>query len=183
MASHLFLPSPCCRARLGKRTGYSDRQGNPTYVDAFGDVVMSTTLCHDTWRTRHDDVQRALVAKSYESRIEVDAEVLGLFRDQIPEQALEQGEALETSRQRNGCIPDLRLGLQVSLDPRPPGYYPRPGRRPAVSQAGQPDHAPPDTVPPPPRRNPTGDISRYLAELKIIGAGPTRYPRGLASSV
>ena len=73
--------------------GYSDRQGNPTYVDAFGDVVMSTTLCHDTWKTCHNDVQRALEAKAYTAPIKVDAEVLGLFEDQIPEPALKQGKA------------------------------------------------------------------------------------------
>ena len=33
-----------------------------------------------------------------------------------------------------------------------------------------------------PRTLPTGGITRSLAELKIIGAGPSRYPRGLASS-
>ena len=73
-------------------------------VDAFGDVVMCTSLCYDTWRTRHNDVQRALVAKAHEARVEVDAEVLGLFRDTIPDQALEAGGQLETPRQRNGCI-------------------------------------------------------------------------------
>ena len=151
-------------------------------MDAFGDVVMSATLCHDTWRVRHNDIQRALVAKSYEARVEVDAEVLGLFKEQIPDQALEQGGALETTRQRNGCIPDLRLGLQVSLDPRPPDYHPRPGRRPAVLQAGQPDPAPPEPAPVLVSRAPTGETCRYLAELKVIGAGLTRYPRGLASS-
>ena len=104
-----------------RKTKVSDRQGNPTYVDAFGDVVMSTTLCHDTWRACHNDVQRALEAKAYTAPIQVDAKVLGLFEDQIPEPALKQWEAMETSKQRNGCIPDLRLWLQVSLDPRPPG--------------------------------------------------------------
>ena len=28
---------------------------------------------------------------------------------------------------------------------------------------------------------PNGQTSRYLTELKVIGAGPSRYPRGLAS--
>ena len=32
------------------------------------------------------------------------------------------------------------------------------------------------------RMAPTGEVDRYLAELKVISAGPTRYPRGLASS-
>ena len=176
MASHLFLPSPVCQGRLGQPTGYKDRQGNPTYVDTFGDVVMSTTLCHDTWRTRHNDIQRALVSKAYEARVEVDAEVIGLFRDLIPAEAFGPGGELETQRQRNGCIPDLRLGLQVPLDPRPQGYYPRLGRRPA---------APPsevETASLPPRPLPSGLTKRFLAELKAMGAGSSRYPRGQANS-
>ena len=69
----------------------------------------------------------------------------------------------------------------MSLDPRPADYHPRPGRRPAVAQPGQPD--PPVAPPIPiPRIIPTGDVTRSLAELKVIGAGPSRYPRGLASS-
>ena len=181
MASHLFLPSPACQGLLGKPTGYNDRQGNPTYVDTFGDVVMTATLCHDTWRTRHNDVQRAFVAKAHEARVEVDAEVLGLFRDLIPDQALGPGGELETVRKRNGCIPDLRLGFQVALNPRPADYIPQPGRRPALPQPGQPD---PEPLPNPLAANrvPTGETNRFLAELKCISAGPTRYPRGLASS-
>ena len=181
MASHLFMPSPTCQSHIGQPTGYVDRQGNPTLVDAFGDVVMSTTLCHDTWRTRHNDVQRALVSKAYEARVEVDAEVIGLFRDVIPDQAFGQGGQLETARQRNGCIPDLQLGFQVALDPRPADFHPPVGRRPAVPQPGQPD-APPAPVLHGRRAAPTGQITRYLAELKVIGAGPSRYPRGLACS-
>ena len=176
MASHLFLPSPACQSHLGQPTGYVDRQGNPTIVDPHGDVVMSTSLCHDTWRTRHNDVQRALVAKAYEARVEVEAEVIGLFRQQIPEQAFNQGGELESCRQRNGCIPDLLLGFPVPLDPRPGDYRPRPGRRPG-------HRVEPEPAPPAPRRQaPTGEMSRSLAELKCISAGPTRYPRGLPSS-
>ena len=75
-----------------------------------------------------------------------------------------------------------RLGLQVALDPRPADYTPQQGRRPAPPQPGQPD---PELLPPAPRaanQAPTGETKRFLAELKCISAGPTRYPRGLASS-
>ena len=85
---------------------------------------MSTTLCHDTWRTRHNDIQRAVVSKAHEARVEVDAEVIGLFRDIIPAEAFGPGGELETQTQRNGCIPDLRLGLQTLLEPRPKDCYP-----------------------------------------------------------
>ena len=125
-------------------------------------------------------MQRALVAKAFEARVEVDAEVIGLFRDVIPDQAFGEGGELAATRQRNGCIPDLQLGFQVMLDPRPADYQPQPGRRPAVPQPGQPD-PPPAPQPQGQRVLPNGQTSRYLAELKVIGAGPSRYPRGLAS--
>ena len=124
------------------------------------------------------------MAKAYEARVEVEAEVIGLFRDLIPAEAMGPGGELETGRQRNGCIPDLQLGFQVSLDHRPKNYHPPLGRRPAVPQAGQPDpvQAAPHLSARAPRIAPTGEISRYLAELKCMGAGPSRYPRGQASS-
>ena len=71
---------------------YNDRQGNPTVVDVFDDVVMCTSLCFDTWRIRHNNVQRALIAKAYEATLEVEAELLGLFRDTISDQALGTGD-------------------------------------------------------------------------------------------
>ena len=108
--------------------------------------------------------------------------VLGLFQDLIPDQALGPGGQLETPRQRNGYIPDFRLGFQVSLKSRPVDYYPPSGRRLAVPQTGQPDPLPPAAARPAPRMAPTGETTRFLAELKIISAGPSRYPRGLASS-
>ena len=103
------------------------------------------------------------------------------FSNLLPDQALGPGGELETTRQRNGCIPDLRLGFPVQLDPRPADYHPRPGRRPAVLQPGQPDPQP-AVVQPAVHALPQGEIERLLAELKVIGAGPSRYPRGLASS-
>ena len=122
------------------------------------------------------------MAKAHEARVEVDAEVIGLFRDLLPDHVLGPGGELETTRQRNGCIPDLRLGFPVQLDPRPPDYHPRPGRRPAVPQPGQPDPPQPAHAQPVVQAIPQGGVERLLAELKVIGAGPSRYPRGLASS-
>ena len=108
---------------LDKPTGYNDSWGNPTHVDVWGDVVMSTTLCFDTWRHRHNDIQRALVTRALEARVEVEAEVFGLFRDLIPAAVLGAGGSLETVRDRMACVPDLRLGLQVPLIPRPATYF------------------------------------------------------------
>ena len=69
----------------------------------------------DTWRTRHNDIQRGIVARANEARVEVEAEVFGLFRDIIPAAVMEEGGGLETVRDRMGCVPDLRLGFPVSL--------------------------------------------------------------------
>ena len=181
MAAHLCLPSPCCQGQLGKPTGYKDRQGNPTYVDTFGDQVMSATLCHDTWRVRHDDIKVAIVAKSHEARVEVEAEPFGLFRDIIPAAAMGAGGELETVRGRSGCVPDLRLGFPISLHARPPDYNPPRGPRPAPAQAGEPEPARQAAPPRQPRPAP-GPNERFLAELKVMGAGPSRYPRGQANS-
>ena len=177
MATHLCLPSPCCQSHVGKPTGYRDRQGNATVVDVFGDTVMSATLCHDTWRTRHSDIMRAITARAREARVEVEPEVFGLFRDIIPAQAMGEGGELETVRGRSGCVPDLRLGFPVPLTPRPADYLPRRGRRPAAVE-GQPAPAPRPTI----RRTAPGNVERFIAELKVMGAGPTNYPRGEARS-
>ena len=170
MAAHLCLPSPCCKPMVGRPTGYRDYQGNPTHVDTWGDVVMAATLPFDTWRHRHSDIQRALVARALEARVEVESEIFGMFRDIIPAAVLGAGGALETVRARMGCVPDLRVGLQVPLVSRPATYYPPRGRPAAAPQ----EEAAP--APRPPRGAP-GPPSRYLAELKVCGAGPTRYPR------
>ena len=78
---------------------------------------------------------------------------------------------METVRDRMACVPDLRLGLQVPLIPRPATYFPPRGRPPAAA----PQEAA-AAAPRPPRAAP-GPPSRFLAEIKICGAGPTRYPR------
>ena len=66
---------------------------------------------------------------------------------------------------------DLRVGLQVSLVPRPATYYPPRGR-----PAAAPQEAAVSTPRPPPGA--PGPLSKYLAEIKICGAGPTWYPCG-----
>ena len=107
IAAHFCLPSPCCQSHLCKPTGYHNQQGNPTHMDAFGDVVMSGTFCHDTWRTRHSDIMRAITAKAREARQEVQTEVFGLFRDIISAEAMGEGGELETVRGRSGCVSNM----------------------------------------------------------------------------
>ena len=100
----------------------------------------------------------------------MEPEVFGLFRDIIPAEAMGEEGELETVRGRSGCVPDLRLSFLVRLAPRPAGYQPRRGRPPA---AADPLHHPPRG--PVPR---TGQVERFIAELKCMGAGTTNYPRG-----
>ena len=135
----------------------------------MGDVVMATTLPFDTWRHRHNDIQRALVTRALEARVEVEPEVFGLFRDIIPAAVMQTGGELETVRERMACVPDLSLGLQVPLAPRPATYFPRRGRAAAVQEEVAPAPRPPRATHGPPER--------FLAEIKICGAGLTRYPR------
>ena len=103
--------------------------------------------------------------------MEVEPKVFGMFRDIIPAAVLGAGGALETFRERMGCVANLRVGLQVSLVPRPATYYPPQGRPAAAPQKT------PAPAPCPPRPAPWL-LKRNLAEIKICGAGPTWYPRG-----
>ena len=135
---------------------------------------MAATLPFDTWRHRHSDIQRALVARAMEARVEVESEVFGLFRDIIPAAVLLPGGGLETVRARHACIPDLRLGFPLPLGSRPATYIPRRGRPPAAAAAG--GNEEPAPVHRHHRAN-QGQPERLLAEIKICGAGPTRYPR------
>ena len=60
-------------------------------MDTFGDQVMSTTLPFDTWQNRHDDIQRVLVDKALQARVEMEAEVMNCFQDIILAQAMGPG--------------------------------------------------------------------------------------------
>ena len=80
--------------------------------------------------------------------MEVEPEVFGLFRDIIPAAVLGPGGSLETVRERMGCVPDLRLGLQVPLIPRPAIYYPPRGCPAAAPQeVAAPAQRPPRAAP------------------------------------
>ena len=119
-------------------------------VDKFGDTILCAKLCFDTWRHKHDDVKLALVERAHHAHVDCDAEVFGLFRHLVPAVAMERGGEMEFARARNGKVPDLAFRLPV-----PPG--------PNLRGRGN--------------RN-QGQTTRQLAELKIINAGPSRYPEG-----
>ena len=119
---------------------------------------------------------RAITAKAREARLEVETEVFGLFQNIIPAEAMGEGGELETVRGRSGCVPDMRLGFPVPLADRPADYQPRRGRPPAnPTQAAAPPR-------PPARRTAPANVERYIAELKVMGAGTFNYPRGEARS-
>jgi hypothetical protein len=122
-------------------------------VDQFGDTVLCAKLSFDTWRHKHDDIKLAIVERAHHSHVEVDAEIFGLFRHLVPAAVMERGGELEFARARNGKVPDLSFRL-----PAPPGPTLR-GRG-----AANPRHQ--------------GQPTRLLAELKVINAGPSRYPEG-----
>ena len=55
------------------------------------------------------------------AKVEMDAEVFGLFRDLVPAMAMEQGGELETVRAKNGKVPDLSITSQFRPILRPRG--------------------------------------------------------------
>ena len=91
---------------------------------------------------------------------------------------MEEGGVLETVRDRMECVPDLRLGFPVPLADISPDYYPRCGR--TTTNSG------PTEAPPPTSHtllhSVQGLLTRYLAELKVMSAVPSRYPRAEPSS-
>ena len=120
-------------------------------VDMWGEQIMCAKLPFDSWRVRHDTCKLAIVETAIKSRVECESEVYGLFRDLIPSEAMEVNGQLDSVRQRSGVVPDLRIQM-LSLPANRGG---------TVST-----------------RRPQRVVTDSLAELKVINAGVTRYPRG-----
>jgi hypothetical protein len=127
-------------------------------VDQFGDAVTCAKLPFDTWRHKHDDIKVAIVERLHHAHVECDAEVFGLFRHLVPTEVMDRGGELETLRARNGKVPDLCYRLPTPPQPTGPTLRGRGRATTARTQRGQP--------------------TRQLAELKVINAGPSRYPVG-----
>ena len=72
VCSHLCLPSPACRDRMGEKVGKA-------VVDLYGDKVMATPLHGDTWRIKHDTVKSELNRLCVWSSLPATCEVFGLF--------------------------------------------------------------------------------------------------------
>ena len=92
------------------------------------------------------------------AHVECDAEVFGLFRHLVPAEVMARGGELETVRARNGKVPDLCYKLPSPPKPTVPTLRGRGRATSARTHQGQP--------------------TRQLAELKVINAGPSRYPVG-----
>ena len=99
VCSHLCLPSPSCRDRVGEKVG-------KTVVDIFGDKVMATTMHGDTWRIKHDTVKMELNRLCVWSSLPSTCEVFGLFSHLIPQEGLSR---IERGRKRQAMVPDFKL--------------------------------------------------------------------------
>ena len=105
VARYLCLPSPCCQSKLGEPLGQHGLQ-----LDTYGDNLMSVTnIPGDSFRTRHDTVKTLLNSFCVTSGIRAECEVYGLFKDLIPQQALEEEGCLERGRGRQGLLPDFKI--------------------------------------------------------------------------
>ena len=84
VCSHLCLPSPACRDRIGQRVGKAV----------------------DGWRIRHDMVKAELNRLCVRSKLPATYEVFGLFSHLIPQEGLSR---IERGRKRQGMVPDFQL--------------------------------------------------------------------------
>ena len=80
-------------------------------LDPFGDSIMCATLPFDTWRICHDTVKLSIVERAYDSKVEIEPEVYGLFSDLVPAAAIENGAELQSVHQRQGRVPDFHICL------------------------------------------------------------------------
>ena len=111
VCSHLCLPSPVCRDRVGERVGKAA-------VDMFGDHVMAESLPGDTWRIRHDKVKSELNRLLLWSHLPATCEVFGIFSHLIPQEGLSR---IERGRKRQGLVPDFEIQLPSATGGRVSG--------------------------------------------------------------
>ena len=106
LAIKLCAPSPACATRVGQHIG---GPGSPV-VDPFGDVVNCwNRVPGDTWRIKHYTCKKALMDMAIWARVPCDSEILGLFSDLIPAEAVGDGGELQDVRARQGKVPNLRV--------------------------------------------------------------------------
>ena len=77
---------------------------------AYLSLLMNCNeLPGDSWGHQHDTVKLVIVAKCIASGLPHDCEVYGLFADQLPAVAQEDGSDLQWGRARQGLVPDFCL--------------------------------------------------------------------------
>ena len=105
-ATNLCLPPPVCVERVGEEVKRRPR----VVIDLHGDNIQATPLPGDHWRLRHDSLKLLLYRLCVWSGVKVDMEVFNLFSRYIPQEGLSR---INSHRQRQGLIPDLRILLPV----------------------------------------------------------------------
>ena len=112
VARFLCLPSPCCQPRVG-----APLNQHGLLVDCFGDNLMSVTnIPGDSFRHRHDKIKTTLNSLCLASKVNVECEVFGAFKDLIPIEALQQGEGeLQRGRGRQGLPLDFKIEMPSPL--------------------------------------------------------------------
>ena len=103
-AINLCIPPPACLEREG------DVIKGRVRVDKHGDLVQSTAVPGDHWRKRHDSIKLSLYRLCLWAGLPSDMEVFNLFSRHIPQEGLAR---IESNRQRQGMIPDLRVVFQT----------------------------------------------------------------------
>ena len=85
-------------------------------VDKFGDNIQSTSLPGDHWRKRHDQLKILLYRLCMWAGLPAVMEVFNLFSRHIPQEGLAR---IDSNRQKQGMIPDLKIVLPVGGQLRP----------------------------------------------------------------
>ena len=102
MALKFYVPSPACSPFVGQMVA-----GKP--LDKFGEVLMCSALPFDSWRIRHNTIQATIESLVNESGVIANSEPYGLFSPLIPTAATSDGGDLQSTRDRQGLIPDFLI--------------------------------------------------------------------------
>ena len=102
MALKFFVPSPACAPFVGQMVA-----GKP--LDKYGEVLLCASLPFDSWRLRHNSIQATVEAIANESGVIANAEAYGLFSPYIPAAATSVGGDLQSTKDRQGLIPDFLI--------------------------------------------------------------------------
>ena len=91
-----------------------ERGGDAVICDEFGDKLQGITLPFDGYRRQHDDSKNALADICRLAGLEVQTELLNIFKSVIPpaeQAAFASTHQNSTSRTGQGMVPDLKIRL------------------------------------------------------------------------